>query len=127
MSCDFNVSHCSKCSKYNTCLMTNVYKNLNSIADSILVLSNTQSLLIDAVNSISKTNNIINDDELDLSLSVDDVSKKVDILTQFVEDREDTHNELSDDVSLLKSSLSLIDVKLNTLLKSTEYLLDIKG
>jgi hypothetical protein len=107
--------------------MTNVYKNLNSIADSILVLSNTQSLLIDAVNSISKTNNIINDDELDLSLSVDDVSKKVDILTQFVEDREDTHNELSDDVSLLKSSLSLIDVKLNTLLKSTEYLLDIKG
>lgn len=127
MSCDFNLSHCSKCEKYNTCLMTSVYRNLNTIAESILVLSETQTKIIESVNALNKCNSIISNDELELSMSVDDVSKKVDILTQFVEDREDNHNELSDDITLLKSSLSLIDVKLNTLMKTTEYLMDIKG
>jgi hypothetical protein len=127
MSCKFNINHCPTCPKYNTCLVSNFYNNINKIADSIIILSKTQSKIIDDINGL-KSNDITNsDDNLGLSLSLDDVNKKVDILTQYMEDRESTHDEISDDISLIKSSLLLLDIKLNTILKTNEYLMDIKG
>ena len=124
MSCKSNINHCPTCTN---CLTTGFYNNINKIADSILMLLKTQTVIIDDINELKSNDATNNDDNLDLSLSLEDVNKKVDILTQYMEDRELTHNEILDDISSIKSSLLLLDVKLNTILKTNEYLMDIKG
>lgn len=113
MSCNFNVKKCINCQKYNGCLLQTIYSNMNKMSNVVDTIIQNQKILeqsIDEINNSTQTN--------DLNI----LNQKVDSLNNTV--KTITQKNQTYDIETITSSLTTLELKVDTLLKSTNLLIN---
>lgn len=107
MSCKFNIKTCSQCPKYNGCLLQLIYANTLSLAELIvnnLKPNNSNETMTTGVNSNIPTNT---------SSEIKEIKESTNMLLQSSFSNDKILNGLLEDVSNIKSSLSVINLKVD--------------
>jgi hypothetical protein len=107
MSCKFNIKTCSQCPKYNGCLLQLIYANTLSLAELIvntLKPNNSTETIHTAVSSSNSLNT---------SSEIQELKESTNMLLQSSFSNDKILNGLLEDVSNIKSSLSVINLKVD--------------
>lgn len=121
MSCKFDGKKCLNCGKYNGCLLQTIHSNILKIYDTIGSLIDTQNVIISELSSI-KRNEVVYD-TLDISSDIEEVNKKLLVMTNIIKDYDMDRDELNIDISQMKSSLTTLELKVDNITNSLAYVL----
>ena len=127
MSCNFNVKNCLNCLKYNGCLLQVIYANTLSITEILLDITKNQKILSNDIEQLKLNNDVSLTDSLDLSMELDNISSNIDKIKNTLSTKDETNDETIIDISQIKTSLSLMDLKLDDLIQKYndyEYVLE---
>ena len=122
MSCNFNVKKCINCGKYNGCLLQTIYTNVSNLTNIIDSLSNKQNDIISST-LLSTKSDIAIEDSISIDTNIDDINKKLNIITTMLKDYEMDRDELNIDISQIKSTLTRIELKVDTLYEAVTHTL----
>jgi Fic family protein len=117
MSCNFHVKNCLNCLKYNGCLLQVIYANTLSITEILLDISKNQKVLSNDIEQLKLNNDVSMTDSLDLSLELDNISSNIDKIKNLLSTKDENNDETIIDITQIKNSLSLIDLKIDDLVQ----------
>lgn len=120
MSCNFDAKKCVSCPRYNGCLLQLVYANTLGLAELINDISVKQQEMLTEINEIKSKSSTMNEDSVDLSFNMEDLSNKINQISKLADKNEEDKNELGIDISQIKSTISLMDLKIDDLIKFNE-------
>lgn len=129
MSCSFNAKNCLNCPKYNGCLLQIIYANTLSLAEMISNLEKNHQLITKSIEQFNLSNNLTKSDSIDMSLDLESLSSKIDKSISLLELNEENREETNIDISQIKNSISMIDLKIDDLIQKydeIEYTYDVK-
>lgn len=129
MSCSFNAKNCLNCPKYNGCLLQIIYTNTLSLAEMISNLEKNHQLITKSIEQFNLSNNLTKSDSIDMSLDLESLSSKIDKSISLLELNEENREETNIDISQIKNSISIIDLKIDDLIQKydeIEYTYDVK-
>lgn len=107
MSCKFNIKTCSQCPKYNGCLLQLIYANTLSLAE-LIVNTLKPNNSTETINTAVSSSNSLN-----ASSEIQELKESTNMLLQSSFSNDKILNGLLEDVSNIKSSLSVINLKVD--------------
>lgn len=114
MSCKFNIKSCSQCPKYNGCLLQLIYANTLSLAELITTIIKPNNSMETSVQKTINSNNSLSSSDLD------ELKNSTNILIQNSQSNDKILNGLLEDVSTIKSSLSVINLKVDDMVSDKD-------
>ena len=129
MSCSFNAKICLNCPKFNGCFFQIIYANTLSLAEMISNLEKNHQLITKSIEQFNLSNNLTKSDSIDMSLDLESLSSKIDKSISLLELNEENREETNIDISQIKNSISMIDLKIDDLIQKyeeIEYTYDVK-
>lgn len=120
MSCKFSVGKCLSCNKYNTCLLQAIYTSVLSLNKQMIQLSDEQQNIKQEIQAL-KNNSVSVDDGIDISSDINEVNKKINFITDVIQESDMDLDELNVDMSQMKTTLLTLDLKVDNILKSVTY------